>query len=172
MGSPFCVSPSLSLGVSLSRNEFIDHTPIYRPQPRLQKDGLSLIAFPDFLQRNISPDLDHPATAILPSSRNAGKTKPHTKSFKELLHRIGQPTRLAPPGYADSTRLRTSFTWGRWTKFVDCFIHALTFLRERRLTRPALDSVRKSMRSPTISRLPIPSTFARTISTTKSSGRF
>ena len=61
--------------------------------------------------------------AILRSGHNAGKTNSHTKSFKELLHRIGQPTRLARPGYADSTKLRTSFTWGRWTKYVDCFIH-------------------------------------------------
>src|SRR2546423_11408081 len=47
---------------------------------------------------------------------------------------------------------------------------ALIFLRGRRLTRPALDSVKQSTKSLTISRLPIPSMFARTIYTTKSSG--
>jgi hypothetical protein len=36
-GEPVLGLPlSLSLRVSLSRNEFIDHTSIYRPQPRLQ----------------------------------------------------------------------------------------------------------------------------------------
>jgi len=61
---------------------------------------------------------------ILRSGRNAGKTKPHTKSFKELFHRIGQCTRLAPPRYADGTKLRTSFALGRWTKYFNCFIHS------------------------------------------------
>jgi hypothetical protein len=106
---------SLSLGVSLSRNEFIDHTPIHRPQPRLQsKDGLSLITFPNFLQRNPV------STAQLWQSSRSPRD---ALNRKELLHRIGQPTRLAPPGYAHSTKLRTSFTWERWTKYVDCFIH-------------------------------------------------
>jgi hypothetical protein len=61
--------------------------------------------------------------AILRSLTKAGKTKPQAKSFKELVSRIGQRTQLAPPGYADNSKLRTAFLWGRWTKYVDCSIH-------------------------------------------------
>jgi hypothetical protein len=112
---------SLSLRVSLSRNEFIDHSPNIGHSP-VSKARWPLTHYvPQFPSEE--PDLDRPTMAILRSGRNAGKTKPHTKSFKELLHRIGQPTRLVPSGYADSTKLRTSFAWGRWTKYVDCFIH-------------------------------------------------
>jgi hypothetical protein len=61
--------------------------------------------------------------AILHSSHKAGKTQPQAKLFEELVSRIGQRTRLAPPGYADSTKLRTAFVWGRWIKYVDCSIY-------------------------------------------------
>jgi hypothetical protein len=46
------------------------------------------IACPDFLHRNISPDLDRTASAILRSSHKAGKKKPQAKSFKKLVSRI------------------------------------------------------------------------------------
>ena len=100
--------------------------------------------------------------AILRSNHKPGETKPQGKSFKELVSRICQRTQLMPPGARRQYEVEGRIQVGMLG------LH----LRESRLTRLALDSVRKSMRSPTISRLPIPSTFARTISTTKLSGRF
>jgi hypothetical protein len=41
-------------------------------------------------QRNIRPDLETPAMAILRSSHRVGKIKPQAKSFKELVSRLGQ----------------------------------------------------------------------------------
>jgi hypothetical protein len=88
------------------------------------------------------PDLGRPAMVMLHSSHKAGKTKPQAESFKELVSRISQRCRLAPPKYADGTKMRTAFIWGCWTKYVDCSIHG------SRLTTPVLDSVRKSTRNP------------------------
>jgi hypothetical protein len=70
------------------------------------------------------PDLDRPAMVMLHSSHKAGKTKPQAESFKELVSRISQRCRLVPPKYADGTKVRTAFIWGRWTKYVDCSTHA------------------------------------------------
>jgi hypothetical protein len=100
--------------------------------------------------------------AILRSNHKPGETKPQGKSFKELVSRICQRTQLMPPGARRQYEVEGRIQVGMLG------LH----LRESRLTRLALDSVRKSMRSPTVSRLPIPPTFARTIYATKSSGRF
>ena len=69
--------------------------------------------------RNTLPDLDCPAMVILRSSHKAGKVKPRVKSSKELVSRTGQRTQLAPPRYAESTKLVTAFIWGHWTKLFE-----------------------------------------------------
>src|SRR5271154_4811664 len=51
----YSLPPSLFPLVLLSSKDLMDHAPILRPQSVSRQDGLSLIAFPDFLQRNISP---------------------------------------------------------------------------------------------------------------------
>jgi hypothetical protein len=61
--------------------------------------------------------------ATLRSNHKADKIKPQDKSFQEVVSFIGQCTQLGPPGCADSTELGTAFTWGRWTKYVDCSIY-------------------------------------------------
>jgi hypothetical protein len=70
------------------------------------------------LQRNIWPDLDRLAMAILRSSHKTGKINPQAKSFKELVSRLGQRSQLAAPKYADNTKLAILQVWERWTKYV------------------------------------------------------
>jgi len=67
--------PSLFPMILLSSKGLMDHAPILRPQSVSGQDGLSLIAFTDFLQRFPSeehlvppPDFGRSARAILPSS--------------------------------------------------------------------------------------------------------
>src|SRR5579859_3572267 len=90
-------SPPLCLLISVPRNDLIHDAYIMAHSPSPRQDGLSLVTFPDLLQRNVSPNLDRPAMAILRSSYKAGKTKPHAKPFKELVSQIDQRTRLALP---------------------------------------------------------------------------
>ena len=61
--------------------------------------------------------------AILRSRHKADKIKPHAKSFKELVSRLGQRSQLTAPGYVDSIKLSTAFIWGRWIKYVDSYTH-------------------------------------------------
>jgi len=173
LGLPLSPSLSLSIRVSLSRNEFIDHTPIFRPQPRLQSKMASHSLRSPISFRGTSHPIStaQPWQSSVPVEMRARQNRTLNRSRSCSIEsanplvwrRLGtQTVRSCGPhslGDVGPSTLTVSFM-------------ALIFLRERRLTRPALDSVRKSMRSPTISRLPIPSTFTRTISTTKSSGRF
>src|SRR5271170_3362524 len=159
LGLPLSPSLPLSPRVSVQKrihrpHAYIGHSPVSRARWPLTH------YVPRFPSEEHLTQSRPPSMAILLSGRNAGKTKSHTKSFKELLHRIGQPTRLAPPGYADSTKLRTSFAWGRWTKYVDCFIHgphlqSLTPQEENALVNYALRMSRNGY--------PIPVKFLRSL---------
>jgi hypothetical protein len=139
---------------SMSSKDLMDHTPILRPQPVFGARWPLTHCLPRFPpEEHPSPGLDRSPMAILLSSHKTGRTKPQAKSFKQLVSRIGQRTQLAPPEYADSTKLRTAFSWGRWTQYVDCSIHGpSSFFVGAGSTRPALHFVRKSM-SLIISRL-------------------
>src|SRR3954471_10373810 len=104
--------------------------------------------------------------AILRSSHKAveakSQSKSQPKSFKELVSRIGQRSQLAAPKYADSTKLVTNFVWDRWTRYVYDHIIALYFFLYAG-SQYLTDSVRKSMTKQIISRLLIPSKFARSM---------
>jgi serine/threonine protein kinase len=103
--------------------------------------------------------------AILRSSHKAGQTKPQDKPFNELISRLGQRSQLAAPKYADSTKRVNAQVWGRWTKYVYPLMHRLRLSSWVEANKDLPDSVRKSMTSPTISALLIPSKSARIIYT-------
>ena len=100
---------------------------------------------------------------------NLRKTKPQSKSFKELIGPLGQRSKLAEPKYADSNKMVVAHVWGLWTRSV--YFHpsfAIALLLWRKLT--ILDQIlsKKSTMSPITSKVPILSQFARTISTLRS----
>jgi hypothetical protein len=66
------------------------------------------IACPDFSQRNISPDLDRTAMAILRSSHKAGKKNRKLNRSRNWLVESAN-TQPAPHEYADNTKLGTAF---------------------------------------------------------------
>jgi hypothetical protein len=135
-----------------------------KPQPSPGRNGPPG-AFLDFRQRSNQPDLERPAMVILRSSHKVGNTNPQARPFSELLSQIGQRSQLAAPKYEDR-RSHKSGHVGPSTSTHTCI--AFVFLCERKLTRFLPGSVRKSTTSPIILTLLIPSTFVKTIYTTKS----
>jgi hypothetical protein len=134
------------------------------------RDEMTSSSLPSLISTRgpFDPIFERPAMAILRSSHKVGNTKPQARPFGALLSRIGRHSELVVPKYEDSTKLGIAQVWGP----LDC-VHLplssslLVFLRGLRLTKTLSGSVRKSMTSPTISAVLIPSKSARTIYTTK-----